>query len=321
MNFKSFKQRRDFLKTASTVALASGIPTLDILNNVALAAGGVEPSSVDSNYKAIVCVFLYGGQDNANILIPYRDSNGTGTTEYNRYRTGRANGTDAQNQSTSTGDLSYSNAQLAATALNATAGTTDPGINSVFTNHTYGRRFALHPSYVELASLYNSGKLAVISNVGPLVSPLHRGQWYTNTGGPRPLNLYSHDDQQKAWMSGTADKAAPERGIGGRIAAHPSIAILNSGAQVSTQISLDLSSGLRQYRTHSQRHNKQYRHQLCQRNRLLYRRDLHGQQPHVALLCRRGTYQGKQRLRLQRHNVQRIPHACHQRPGQCLDLP
>ena len=41
MNFKSFKQRRDFLKTASTVALASGIPTLDILNNVALAAGGV----------------------------------------------------------------------------------------------------------------------------------------------------------------------------------------------------------------------------------------------------------------------------------------
>ena len=242
MNFKSFKQRRDFLKTASTVALASGIPTLDILNNVALAAGGVEPSSVDSNYKAIVCVFLYGGQDNANILIPYRDSNGTGTTEYNRYRTGRANGTDAQNQSTSTGDLSYSNAQLAATALNATAGTTDPGINSVFTNHTYGRRFALHPSYVELASLYNSGKLAVISNVGPLVSPLHRGQWYTNTGGPRPLNLYSHDDQQKAWMSGTADKAAPERGIGGRIAAHPSIAILNSGAQVSTQISLDGSN-------------------------------------------------------------------------------
>ncbi|MEO7253638.1 MAG: hypothetical protein ABIZ64_05255, partial [Casimicrobium sp.] len=250
MNFKSFKQRRDFLKTASTVALASGIPTLDLLNNVALAAGGVEPSSVDSNYKAIVCVFLYGGQDNANILIPYRDSNGTGTTEYNRYRTGRANGTDAQNQTTSTGDLSYSNAQLAATALNATVGTTDPGINSVFTNHTYGRRFALHPSYVELAALYNSkdsnnipnGKLAVIANVGPLVSPIHRGQWYTNTTGPRPLNLYSHDDQQKAWMSGTADKAAPERGIGGRIAAHPSIAILNSGAQVSTQISLDGSN-------------------------------------------------------------------------------
>ncbi len=242
MNFKSFQQRRDFLKTASTVALASGIPTLDILNNVALAAGGVDPTSVDPNYKAIVCVFFYGGQDNANILIPYRDSNGTGTTEYNRYRTGRAFETNPQNQTTSTGDLSYSNAQLTATALNLTAGTTDPGVNSVFTSHTYGRRFALHPSYAELATLYNSGKLAVISNVGPLIAPISRQEWYQGTGVPRPLNLYSHDDQQKAWMSGTADKAAPERGIGGRIAAHSSIATLNSGAQVSTQISLDGSN-------------------------------------------------------------------------------
>jgi len=242
MNFKSFKQRRDFLKTASTGALASGIPTLNLLSNVAHAAGSVEPSSVDSNYKAIVCVFLYGGQDHANILIPYRDSNGTGTTEYNRYRTGRANGTDPQNQTLVTGDLSYSNAQLAATALNVTAGTTDPGINSVFTTHTYGRRFALHPGYAELATLYNTGKLAVISNVGPLVAPINRQEWYQGTGVPRPLNLYSHDDQQKAWMSGTANKASPERGIGGRIAAHPAIALLNSGALVSTQISLDGSN-------------------------------------------------------------------------------
>lgn len=242
MNFKSFQQRRDFLKTASTLAVASGVPALDVLSNIAIAAAPSGVTQVDSGYKAIVCIFLYGGQDHANVLIPYRDSNGTGTTEYNRYRTGRANGTDPQNQTTTTGDLSYSNAQLAATALNLTAGTTDPGINSVFTNHTYGRRFALHPSYTELASLYNSGKLAVIANVAPLVSPISRGQWYTNTGGPRPLNLYSHDDQQKAWMSGTANIASPELGIGGRIASHPTIAALNAGAQVSTQISLDGSN-------------------------------------------------------------------------------
>lgn len=239
MNFKSFKQRRDFLKTASTLAVTGGVPVLDSLANVAIAAAPSGTTQVDSGYKAIVCVFLYGGQDNANILIPYRDSDGSGTTEYNRYRTGRANGSDPQNQTTTTGDLSYSNAQLAATALNVTAGTTDPGINSVFTKHTYGRRFALHPSYSELAALYNSGKLAVIANVGPLVSPIDRNQWYTGTGGPRPLNLYSHDDQQKAWMSGTASTANPDRGIGGRIASHPTIAALNAGAQVSTQISLD----------------------------------------------------------------------------------
>ena len=244
MNFKSFQQRRDFLKTASSLAVASGVPALDALTNIALAAAPSGVTQVDSGYKAIVCVFFYGGQDNANILIPYRDSDGVGTTEYNRYRTGRAftpaSGIpDPQNQTTTSGDLSYSNAQLAATALNLTAGTVDPGISSTFTKHTYGRRFALHPSYSELAALYNSGKLAVVSNVGPLVSPIDRNQWYTGTGGPRPLNLYSHDDQQKAWMSGMASTASPDRGIGGRIASNPAIAALNAGSQVSTQISLD----------------------------------------------------------------------------------
>lgn len=244
MNFQNFKQRRDFLKTASVLATATGVPALDSLANIALAAAPSGVTQVDAGYKAIVCVFLYGGQDHANVLIPYRDSNGTGTTEYDRYRNGRAYETNPQNQTTSTGDLSYTNAQLAATALNVTAGTTDPGINAVFTRHTYGRRFALHPSYSELATLYNqaNSKLAVISNVGPLIAPIHRQEWYQSTGVPRPVNLYSHDDQQKAWMSGTANIAAPELGIGGRIAGHPAIAALNNNSRVATQISLDGSN-------------------------------------------------------------------------------
>jgi len=244
MNFQSFKQRREFLKTASVLAAATGVPALDALSNIALAAAPSGTTQVDAGYKAIVCIFFYGGQDHANVLVPYRDSNGSGTTEYDRYRTGRANNTDPQNQTTSTGDLSYSNAQLTPTALNLTAGTTDPGINSVFTNHTYGRRFALHPSYSELATLYNqaNSKLAVISNVGPLVAPISRQEWYQGTGVPRPLNLYSHDDQQKAWMSGTANVANPELGIGGRIAGNAAIAALNNNAKVATQISLDGSN-------------------------------------------------------------------------------
>ncbi len=239
MTPKNFQERRSFLKQATSLALASGLPTLESLTKVAHAAGGVGATEVGADYKAIVCVFLYGGQDASNVLIPYRDSNGTGTTEYDRYRQGRANGSDPQNQTTSTGDLSYTNAQLAATSISSTG--TDPGTNSVFTTHTYGRQFALHPSYAELRSLYNSGKLAVIANVGPLVAPLTRAQWYGSsaTRPPLPVNLYSHDDQQKGWMSGTANVANPAVGIGGRIAANPAIAALNVGAKVSTQISID----------------------------------------------------------------------------------
>ena len=239
MTPKNFQERRSFLKQATALALASGLPTLEALTKVAHAAGGVGTTEVGADYKAIVCVFLYGGQDHSNVLIPYRDSNGTGTTEYDRYRQGRANGSDPQNQTTATGDLSYTNAQLAATSISSTG--TDPGTNAVFTTHTYGRQFALHPSYAELRSLYNSGKLAVIANVGPLVAPLTRAQWYgpSATRPPLPVNLYSHDDQQKGWMSGTANVANPAVGIGGRIAANPVIAAMNVGAKVSTQISID----------------------------------------------------------------------------------
>ncbi|MCZ2135091.1 MAG: DUF1501 domain-containing protein [Burkholderiales bacterium] len=240
MKYPTRHDRRQFLKQATALALAGGLPTLDALTRVAHAAGDPGPTEVGADYKAIVCLFLFGGQDNANVLIPYRDGDGSGITEYTRYRQARANGSDPQNQSTSSGDLSYTNAQIAATALNISTGS-DPGVSNVFTTHTYGRQFALHPSYSELRALYNGGKLAVVANVGPLIAPVNRLQWYGPSASrpPTPVNLYSHDDQQRAWMSGTADVANPTTGIGGRIAANPSIAAMNTGARISTQISID----------------------------------------------------------------------------------
>ena len=105
-----------------------------------------------------------------------------------------------------TGNLSCSRASL------ATAGTLLPVTtsNSVstpggWTTNTHGRQFALHPNYAELKAIYDSGKLAVIANVGPLAAPVTRAQWYGPSASKPalPLSLYSHDDQQKAWMSGT----------------------------------------------------------------------------------------------------------------------
>lgn len=250
--------RRDFMKTATAMAAAGGLPTLETLTRIAHAAGPVTPSEVGNEYKAMVIVFLYGGQDHANIVIPYEDGNAAGTggagtfTEFTRYATDRSNNGDTASQSTSTGNLAHTRAQLAGTRLTTSAGTA-PTTNFLtgtanptaggWTTNTYGRMFALNPNMTELHSLYNAGNLAIIANVGPMLSPITRDQWYRGTGGPRPLNLYSHDDQQKGWMSGTSGIANPNVGIGGRIAANPVIRDLNrtgtTESKVSTQISIN----------------------------------------------------------------------------------
>lgn len=252
MNFKNFKQRRDFLKASAIVAAGGGLPTLGALTNVAHAAAGIDTAQVGSDYKAIVCLFFYGGQDHSNILIPYQDGNAAGTAaaattvEFDRYALARSNFStanptgDPPTQQVDKGNLAYTRAQLAATALPATV---TNSVNSVatpggWTTNTFGRQFALHPGYAELKAIYDTGKLAIISNVGPLVAPLNRDQWYRGTGA-RPLNLYSHDDQQKGSMSGTANAANPTVGVGGRIANNAAITALNAGAQVATQISVD----------------------------------------------------------------------------------
>lgn len=247
MNFKSFQHRREFLKQAVSFAVAGGVPTLDALNNVALAAGSIEAAQVGTDYKAIVCVFLYGGQDHSNILIPYQDGlpDGSGpaatNAEFDLYAMARSNNGAPAVQSSSSGNLAFTRAQLAATALPATT-TNSVATPGGWTTNTYGRQFALHPSYAELKAIYDTGKLAVIANVGSLIAPITRDQWYKGPRPATPLNLYSHDDQQKSWQSGTANTANPSVGIGGRIANNSTIVALNAGAQVATQISVDGSN-------------------------------------------------------------------------------
>ncbi len=232
-------QRRDFLRTATTLAVASGLPTLDTLSNLAHAAGGITPTDVADDYKALVCVFFYGGQDHSNIIIPYADAGG-GTTEYDRYVAGRKYETQAQNQNSA--HLAYLRSNLAATTLpttnvNSLTGNASPAAGG-WTTNTYGRQFAMNPEYKELRALYTApnSKLAVIANTGPLLSPVNRHQWYTDTFTSLPVSLYSHDDMQKNWMSGTADIANPSEGIGGRIAAQ--MASLNGVAPISISVSV-----------------------------------------------------------------------------------
>jgi uncharacterized protein (DUF1501 family) len=98
-----------------------------------------------------------------------------------------------------------------------------------------GQTFGMHPDLVEIQPLYAQGKLAVICNAGMLVGPLTKAQY--QTGGSRPLNLFSHSDQQNQWQ-GLIPGASQRTGWGGRI----SDKVVNPGSQVPLMVSVSGAS-------------------------------------------------------------------------------
>jgi uncharacterized protein (DUF1501 family) len=172
--------RRAFLRRSAQLAL-SGTALPFALN---LAAMG-EAAAFDANdYKALVCVFLYGGNDYANTVVTYDDAS------YNQYSAVRGGGVGQ-----SAGGIALDKASLAATLLNPT--TPLPG----------ARQYALHPAMSGLADLFNSGKAAVQLNVGPLVVPLTKTQYRSSDRKtyPLPPKLFSHNDQVSIWQSSSPE--------------------------------------------------------------------------------------------------------------------
>lgn len=177
--------RRDFIRQAAcaavgTTALTGALRDLRLIN-AALAAGPIA-----NDYKALVCVFLAGGNDSNNLIIP------TIPAEYASYSTIR------------TTILAIPNADggpATALALNP--------INS--DGHTYG----IHPACVGLQNLFNSGKASTLFNVGSLVYPITRAQYSAGTV-KTPPQLFSHSDQQQQWQTSIPDKPATS-GWGGRL--------------------------------------------------------------------------------------------------------
>ncbi len=174
--------RRAFLRRAGQLAFTgAALPTA-----MNLAAIGEAAAFNATDYKALVCVFLFGGNDYANTVINYD------TTSHNQYATIR-------------GGIAIPRANLAATALAPSVALPD------------GKQYALHPAMTGLAGLFNGGAAAVQLNVGPLVVPLTRQQYNSSNNAlyPKPPKLFSHNDQQSVWMT-----SAPEgtvTGWGGHI--------------------------------------------------------------------------------------------------------
>jgi len=182
--------RRAFLRRSGQLAL-TGTALPFALN---LAAMGEAAAFNATDYKALVCVFLYGGNDYGNTVVPYDDAN------YNRYSAIRGGGANQ-----AAGGIALAKAALAPTLLNPTAPLAG------------GRQYALHPAMTGLAGLFNAGQAAVQLNVGPLVVPLTRTQYSSSDRAtwPLPPKLFSHNDQQSVWQSSSAEGSTV--GWGGNI--------------------------------------------------------------------------------------------------------
>lgn len=169
--------RRQFLKTA----MAAGLGAAAWTPWMQMQAMAKSASASASDYKALVCLFMFGGNDGNNLLLPYEDA------EYTLYRRARSN-------------------------LALDRGSVLP----ISPLNTGGHRYALHPAMTQTKALFDAGQVAMLANAGPLVVPTTKAQ-FENRSVPLPPNLFSHSDQQTAWQ--TDNIAAPVRGgWGGRLA-------------------------------------------------------------------------------------------------------
>ena len=200
--------RRAFLRRSGQLAL-TGTALPWALN---LAAIGDAAAFNASDYKALVCVFLYGGCDYANTVVTYDDPS------YNKYSAIRGGGAGQ-----SAGGIALGKAELAATLLQPKMALPD------------GRQYALHPSMSGMASLFNTGSAAVQLNVGPLVVPLTRAQFADSDRlrFPLPPKLFSHNDQQSVWQSSKAEGSTV--GWGGNLG---DLALSSNGNALFTCISV-----------------------------------------------------------------------------------
>lgn len=189
--------RRQFLRRSACAAVgmtAMGNTIFD-LQRIAAAAPLVD-------YKSLVCVFLYGGNDGNNVIVP------TLAGDYAQYAAVR----DA---------LALPQSSL----LPLHPLSTPPGDS---------RQWGLHPSLKGVQSLFNSGKAAMVANVGPLVAPLTREE-YLNRTVAVPPQLFSHSDQTVHWQTSLPDQPA-RTGWGGRTA--DLLRSLNENARISMSISV-----------------------------------------------------------------------------------
>ena len=193
--------RRDFLRSSAcalgSVALASSIDTFGIVH-------ALTPQAA-SDYKALVCIFLNGGNDGNNMLVSLDQYDGPAGSLVEGYANVR-----------SASGLAIAKASL------------------LPISPASGGSYGFHPNMPEVQNLFNQGKLAVLCNNGPLVEPLTRTT-YQNGTGKKPLQLFSHSDQVGLFQTSIANTVS-QTGWAGRLA--DKTQALNGAATFPSNISI-----------------------------------------------------------------------------------
>jgi uncharacterized protein (DUF1501 family) len=207
---RSKPNRRDFLVQSGCAGLGitSAVNTLAHMQLMGTAAA----QGAGSDYKALVCIFLNGGCDTNNLLIPL------GGTARTHYETGR--GIPTYIDSTKGGiAVPLADITTAGTQISPDNPVSDYEHASNYIGQDgNGNRFAVHPGAGSLKTLFDAGELAVISTVGVLTQPnVTRANFGSLPASQKPPQLFSHSDQQVQWQSSIPDKPF-QSGWGGRLA-------------------------------------------------------------------------------------------------------
>jgi uncharacterized protein (DUF1501 family) len=181
------QSRREFLRRASAFS-AVGAGSLGL--NLA-AIGSAAAQTAPEDYKALVCIFLFGGNDQSNTVVPYAQA------EYDAYASARPSLAVARNTLLPLSPVGYT-----------------------------GPTLGLPAEMAGMKSLFDQGKCAILSNVGVLNVPTTRQQ-YADESVPLPPQLFSHSDQQGHWQTSLPDQVT-KTGWGGRLG--DLLAAKNSGS-------------------------------------------------------------------------------------------
>jgi uncharacterized protein (DUF1501 family) len=172
-------KRREFIRKSvqamGAATIATGLERFNLMNAYAVMAA-------PTDYKALVCIFLNGGNDCNNTVIP------NDATGYGKYSTVR-----------NAAGLAIPQATLLPITV--------PSMSNA--------PFGLHPNMTGLQTLYSQQKLAIVPNMGPLVHPMTRQQ-YQNNSVPKPYQLFSHSDQVTQWQTSVSNTRT-QTGWGGRL--------------------------------------------------------------------------------------------------------
>lgn len=203
MNHSKYS-RRDFVRGGACMVAAGGISSF--LPKLNLMGEALAQTGVGTGYKALVCIYLGGGSDSWNMLIPTGDIGAPPQFSHANYVVARAGIYDGVN-----GSGSLSNTDGLGIPRVATAGALPPALALTNTAGNLG----VNPFMPEVAALYNSNRLSFIANVGTLVEPITRGTYLVRK---KPPGLYSHSDQTNLWQIGSSVSSDSPLGFGGQIA-------------------------------------------------------------------------------------------------------